>query len=466
VLKKIPKIEKSKISELPKTSGVYVFYDKKGNILYIGKASNIKERVKSHLKSPSFRDSLFLKEIAKIGFKETESEIEALILEAHLIKKHQPKFNVLWKDDKNYFYVGITKEEFPRIFLTHQIKLRIPNHKLSATSYQLPTKYIGPFVDGKAIKQTLRVLRKVFPYRSCKTIPKRPCLWHQLELCPGPCKIKFKVQDSKLKTAKKSATYIKVKKDCQKNAEIILKILQGKRSNVLKGLKKEMKKFSESQEYEKAAKIRDQIYSLENIITHSKIFNWQNEYVKPWRSPWFYDKWEMVEKELKKIIVDKNEAKEIKRIVRIEGYDISNIQGKEAVGVMVVFTNGKPDKKEYRKFKIRITGKPNDTAMIKEVLTRRFNHSEWKFPDLILIDGGKGQLNAAKLAIKQFNNLTIKTIALAKRKNELFIGGRKNPILLKNLPPEISNLILQIRDESHRFALSYHRKLRERKFII
>jgi len=298
---------------------------------------------------------------------------------------------------------------------------------------------MGPFVDGKALKQTLQVLRKVFPYRTCKKIPKRACLWYQLGRCPGPCTLQSKLAEQipGLKG--------KIKRESQRNTKNLTKVLQGKKTQVLIDLKKEMKKFSKEQEFERAAKLRDQLGSLNNVFEHARVFQGLIERERP--------NWPETEKLLKKIL-------DIKRkITRIEGYDVSNIQGKEATGAMIVFEKGEPNKKEYRKFKIKILKEPNDIAMLKEIISRRLNHPEWKLPQVMLIDGGRAQLNAAKLIIKQFNNLTIKVMAIAKRKNELYIESKKQPILLKNLPQEISNLILHIRDEAHRFAIKYHRKL-------
>jgi len=424
---------KNKVNQLPKGPGVYVF--KKGRkFLYLGKASNIRERVKNHFSQSVGRDNLFINQVSKIGYLETNSEIEALILEANLIKKYQPKYNVIWKDDKNYFLVGITKEDFPQVFITHQ-----PKSKLEIGNWKLEINYVGPFVDGTVLKQTLKILRKVFPYRSCKTLPKRPCLWYHLNRCPAPCLLKTKLAEQ-LPNAR-----IKMKNECQRNAENLTKILQGKKLQVLKNLKKEMKKSSALQSFEKAAKIRDQIIALEKILAHGKVFEPEKPKEKDWNS---------IQKNLQKILKIK------RRISRIEAYDISNIQGEMATGSMVVFTNGKPEKIQYRKFKIKLSGKPNDVAMIKEILARRLKHLEWSFPSLILIDGGRVQLNAAlqclKWKFKQF-----KVIALAKKRNELYIEGQEKPILLKNLPREIFNLILQLRDEAHRFAISYHRKLRK-----
>lgn len=420
----------NKIEKLPAGTGVYCFSNGK-EILYLGKAANIKERVKNHFQQPNYRDSLFINKVRKVGYLITDSEIEALLLEAKLIKKYQPKYNVAWKDDKNYFYVGITKENYPRIFITHQIQ----NSKGKSQNYNPKSKiiYVGPFVDGTALKQTLKVLRKVFPYRSCNKIPKHPCLWHQLARCPAPCLLKTNLGQQIVQDRISD-----VKIECQRNMKNLIKILQGEKGQTLKDLKKEMKAASDSQNYEKAARIRDKITSLEKVISHARVFEPPLEIVE-------------------------DSPKQIHK--RAEAYDVSNIQGKEATGSMVTFRNGKPDKNFYRRFKIKIAGKPNDVAMIKEILARRLKHKEWPYPDLILIDGGKAQLNAAKSILFRRRLNKIKVAALAKKKNELFLENEKKPVLLKTMPREIFNLILQLRDEAHRFAVSYHRKLRKRRLI-
>lgn len=435
-------LAKDKISRLPKNSGVYAF--KKGaELLYIGKAANIQERVKNHFQQPGYKDYLFLNKVKKVGYIKTGSEIEALILEANLIKKYQPKYNVIWKDDKNYFFVGLTKEDFPRIFWTHQKKIK--NQKL-----KIKNEYVGPFVDGKALKETLKILRKVFPYRSCASLPKRACLWYHLGRCPAPCLLKSKILEV-------PEIQKKIKNEIQRNANSLFEIIKGKKTQVLKELKREMKKVSEKQNFEEAAKIRDQIEALERIIENARIFEEAEGYAQIGRWP-KSEVWKEIESKLKKIL------KVRKEISRIEAYDVSNIQGQEATGSMVTFIKGLPEKNFYRRFKIKTAGKPNDIAMIKEVLKRRLNHPEWGFPDLILIDGGKAQLNAAHqcltLSVKPVN-----VIALAKKRDELYIEGQKEPILLKNLSREIFNLILQLRDEAHRFAIAYHKKLREKILI-
>jgi len=401
-------IKKQELNRLPKSSGVYAF--KNNQLLYIGKAADIRKRVKNHFQQPSRQDNLFINKIENIGCIETGSEIEALILEANLIKKYQPKFNILWKDDKNYFYTAITKEKCPRVFITHQ---PIENSTL-----------IGPFVEGNALKRTLRVLRKVFPFYSSSRHPDKPCPWCHLGLCPGA--------NPDLKEYKK-------------NIKNLTDFFRGKKNSVLKNLEKEMKDAARDQNFEKASEIRDKIFSLNKILAHARISR-----------PEIPKEWTTAQSILAKIIGAK------KMISRIEAYDISNIQGQQATGSMVVFSKGMPDKNSYRRFKIKSVFQPDDVAMMKETLKRRFNHPEWQYPDVILIDGGKGQLNAAA-ETKSQNQQTadISVLALAKKENKLYVEGKESPILLKKLPKEISNLILHLRDEAHRFARAYHHKLRK-----
>ncbi|MDO8663738.1 MAG: UvrB/UvrC motif-containing protein [Candidatus Wildermuthbacteria bacterium] len=403
-------LDKNKISLLPKTAGVYCF--RAGNkILYIGKAINIRERVKQH------KEGFVLNQVKRIGYIETGSEIQALLLEAKLIKRYQPKYNVIWKDDKNYFYVGITKNPLPRVLITHQTSEKC-------------SRYIGPFVEGNALKQVLKILRKIFPYYTLRhgsgqaqKHPDKLCPWCHLNLCPGP---------------NPNA------EEYRKNIKNLVLFLAGKKHSVAKNLKKEMAVASKKKDYEKAARLRDQISALEKIISNAKIFpNARHVRTKPWLSSRVWR--------------------------RVEAYDVSNIQGQYATGSMVVFINGKSDKSQYRKFKIKIGGKPNDVAMIKEVLSRRFNHPEWPYPDLILIDGGKAQLNAAMLTTKNYKSfdpelrtegLKTKVMSLAKKKNELYIEGEKQPIRLDSLPDSLKFVLLRLRDEAHRFAIGYHHKLR------
>jgi excinuclease ABC subunit C len=442
-------VKKSNTKELPNTTGVYSF-KKDDDFLYIGKAKQIRKRVKTHFKQPNHRDELFVKNVKTISYIETDSEIEALILEANLIKKYQPKYNILWKDDKYFSYATITKERLPRVYVAHKKnkeRMNYPSLKrrgilFEASSFDghprskergIPTvkikaRHIGPFIDRRALRKTLRLLRKIFPYYTSKKHAKKPCTWCQIKLCPGP-----------------NANQAEYKKSINR----LVSILRGNSKKVLRQLKKEMEYKSKVQNFEAAGKLRDKFLALEKVLLHGKIFERIKAEAKIWA---------ITEKELRKIIKGK------KKISRIEAYDISNIQGQNSTGSMVAFINGQPDKKLYRLFKIKKSGKPNDFAMIAEIIQRRFTHQEWDMPSLILIDGGRAQLNAAKKAmLKKFKKIPV--MAIAKKNNKLYTEQQKQPFLLKNLAREVSNLILRLRDESHRFAITYHKKLREKGLL-
>src|SRR3989344_2878614 len=420
-MEKFKFVSKEKLKELPKGAGVYALAKGK-TPLYLGKAANIQERVKNHFAQPTHRDYLFIKEVTHVGYRETDSDIEALLLESQLIKENLPRYNVMWKDDKGYFYVAITKEKLPRVFLTHQLGGEI--------------RYIGPFVDGKAIKQVLRLLRRAFPYYTAKTHGAKPCSWCHLNLCPGP--------NPDPKAYKKDLTKLTA-------------VLQGKRISVLRKTRRDMEEASRNQNYEEAAKFRNQLWALERVLSHSLVSLSSQKLSDT--------------KELQKIFGAE------KKISRVEAYDISNIQGKEATGSLVVFIEGRPAKEWYRKFKIHITGKPNDFAMLQETISRRLNHPEWPYPDLMIIDGGKPQLSAALSVLMPKRSLgrrpklrlgrppEILVAAIAKQHNELFLPGQPKPILLKTLSQPVQNLVLHIRDEAHRFAITYHKHLRKRRFF-
>jgi len=423
-MEKFHYLPKAKLNNLPKAPGVYALSSLKA-ILYIGKAANIKDRVKNHFAQTNYKDNLFMQRVTKVGYIKTESDIDALLLESQLIKKQQPKYNVMWKDDKKYFFVAITKEQLPRIFLTHQPVL--PKRDLGKTKSRLgKAEYIGPFVEGKAIKRVLRLLRRVFPYYTAKKHGALFCQYCHLALCPGP------TPDTKI---------------YKKNIRNLVSVLKGKKTSVLKQLEKEMKSAAKSQNFEKATALRDQFLSLERIISHARLLSPEVSISLSWV---------IIEKELQKLFSTK------KRITRIEAYDISNIQGKEATGSQVTFLKGVPHKEFYRKYKIHITGKPNDFAMMKELLERRLQHPEWPYPQVMIIDGGKGQLSSAAAALKESGRKGILLSALAKKQNELFFPGKPKPVLLRDLPRPLENLFLHIRDEAHRFAITYHRFLRSK----
>ncbi|QQG45311.1 MAG: GIY-YIG nuclease family protein [Candidatus Sungiibacteriota bacterium] len=419
--------------QAPSSAGVYMFKSGSDRPLYIGKAVNLKKRLASYFRKNIGGKARYLRG-GTIGIEwiETPNEFAALIKEAELIKKYRPKYNILLRDDKNYFYVGATKEKFPRLFTTHQ-----PAQN---------THFIGPFTSGVALKTALKFLRRIFPYCTCKKPHKRRCLTSQIGRCLGYCCVKAQTPAER-----------KIK-EYGGNIKNIMAILQGKKKHVILLLKKEMRAAVKKQEFERAATLRDQVSGLENIFGHAQLL----EVRLPVGSRTSVGSWRKIEKNLRTILATK------KKISRIEGYDISNIFGSAATGSMVVFSNGMPVKSKYRKFKIKTIHQSNDIAMLQEVLRRRFQHKEWSFPDLILIDGGKPQLNAA-LAIlrKSYFSREVrlsKVVSLAKREEDLFIPGRKHPIRLRILPQETSYFFQRIRDEAHRFAKQYHQKRRELLF--
>jgi len=255
-VKKFKFLNKNKILNLPQTPGVYCFTEKK-EVIYIGKAINIRDRVKNHFNQRSYRDELFMDRVDKVGYFKTGSEIEALILEANLIKKYQPKFNVVWRDDKNYFFVAITRDEQPIVYITHQ-----KNEE---------DDYIGPFVEGTALKKTLRFLRRAFPYYTAKKHPKIKCTYCHLGLCPGP--LLFENPSTPFGSAQDRSSGLR---EYRRNIKKLILILQGKRSTVLNSLKKEMKQLSKEKMFEEAKEIRDRIYNLQQVMSHTSVIenNW------------------------------------------------------------------------------------------------------------------------------------------------------------------------------------------------
>lgn len=409
---------KEQLKKLPNKPGVYLFKNSE-KILYIGKALSLKNRVSNYLKAEDSRLKKMISEATKIDFIETKNDIEALILESQYIKKNRPDFNIMLRDDKQYFYVGLTNDLYPKVFLTHQPQ--------NAERNQI--EFIGPFTDGSALKTTLRLLRRIFPYCTCKQSHNNYCLNYHIGKCIGDCCLK-KTETDNLKRL----TY-------KKNIKAIKDLLSGKKSSLIKDLQKEMRELSSKEEYEKAIVLQEKIEKIKRIFENALIIR--------------------DAKESSNVLKELAEVVGIERtITRIEAYDIANIQGTYAVGAMVVFTNGKPDKNEYRKFKIYTKNSPDDTGMLREVLIRRFKHPEWASPDLVIIDGGKGQLNSAR----SITHPDIPVISIAK--NEKHLGYKmllmNNEISLTKLSINLKNLLLQIDSEAHRFAISYYRHLHKK----
>ncbi len=420
---------------VPVNPGVYIFWHK-SKPLYVGKAANLRKRVSSYFRANASDKVRQLRNEAEyIEFRIMRSDIEALVTEANLIKRYMPKFNVLMRDDKNYFYVAITQEQFPRIYIAHQLERdRAGKVKLK----NVHAEYIGPFTSGSALKEALMFLRGVFPYCTCREQHKRPCLNSQIGRCPGYC-CYHTIHDTH---------NTKQKEEYNANIKNSIAILSGRGQKLLKELNYAMWDAVKKQEFEKAAELRDTIASIENIFAHKGIARRRPVHTRHMLH------WQKIERVLQTLLgVDSP-------IRRAEGYDISNISGTQATGSMVVFINGKPDKNEYRMFKIKTVGQPDDVAMHREVMRRRLARRDWPRPDMIVIDGGKPQLNAVQKELRPGNS-DIYLTALAKREEELFIEGKGEPQRLDSLPPEVKFFFQQVRDESHRFAKRYHHKLRE-----
>lgn len=342
---------KNTIKNLPKTPGVYFFKDKNEQIIYIGKAIDIRKRVSQHFFSQAKKERgwgntiIDYSKIKAIDFVPTKTEKDAIILESRLIKKHQPKYNLASKDDKNFLYTGFTREQYPKVFTTRQPK-------------KIKADYYGPFIAGYETKQFLSDLRKLFPYKTCNNPTDKPCLYYHLGQCWAH---------------KEKASYYK--------------------------------------------------YIIEGLKTFIKIYDGKGAH--------------------------------------IECYDISNTSGQLSVGSMVTFINNRPKKSLYRKFQIRTVSGSNDPQSLYEIITRRLNHPEWKFPGLTFVDGGRSQLSKLK-------DLLIPVIGIAKRSQTkrtktsgtLYSSYGYGTVKIKQLPKIVSDTILRARDEAHRFAIKYHRQRR------
>jgi len=409
--------------ELPHSSGVYWFQNSAKNILYIGKAKNLKARINTYrtiTKGQPKADppraektKIFLSQAKYIQFTEVESELQALILEAKLIKSIKPKYNIRLKDDKSPLYIVISQENFPRV-------LTVRKQDLLTTSYPIANIF-GPFQTGYKTKQILKTLRRIFPYCNSRT-KKAPCFYTHINLCSGTCKGKISTRQYKYMINR------------------LKLVLQGQNSKVIKSLEAKMKRLSKLKKYEQAAKIRDQILNL-NALSQK---HWSN-----------------IDPQLELTMLAKL-LKLDKKPQRIETYDISNIQGKYATGSMIVFTNGQPDKDQYRRFKIKAksgksgSDRPDDAGMLHQVLQRRICNP-WPKADLIIIDGGKPQVQAIKKLIK-----TIPVLGIAKSPDRFIYNT-------KTIKPDSSSpalkLVQRCRDEAHRFAKSYHTYLRQKGML-
>lgn len=537
-----------KIESLPDKPGVYLMKNKEGEIIYIGKAASLKKRVRSYFvesKKADGKTESLISLISDFDFIITDTELESLILESNLIKKHHPRFNIVLRDDKHYPFLKLTiNEDFPRLVVTR---------KIAGDKAQ----YFGPYFPSTALRNTLRVIKQLFPLRACRIkingTSERTCLNYQINRCLGPCAGKADLKD-----------YQKVVKDVQL-------FLEGRENKLIEKLRNEMEVASREANFERAAVLRDQIHAINRVLENQKIistdlrdydvialarninaisivlffirkgrmigheiFNFENagnmpaeeiissfiqqfysknssppgeilvshnfeslELIQRWLSKKYTRKVSVIylKRGKKKGLVDmalknaeiaaekfqlykEDKTKAMTAVMRdtlklpspperIEAFDISNIQGTSAVGSMVVWTQGEFDKKEYKRFAIKTVTQADDFAMLSEVIKRRYKRiiEEGKrLPDLIIVDGGRGQLNTSVKTLKEIGIEPVPIISIAKEEEEIFCPGSENPVVLDRDSP-VLHLIMKIRDEAHRFAITYHKKLRHKKFI-
>lgn len=511
----------SEISDIPDEPGCYQFLNNEGRIIYIGKAKNLRKRVRSYFSKTKkdIKTEFLVKKIKDVRFIATNNESEAFLLESNLIKKYKPRYNIDLKDSKRYAYIILTKEKFPRLLIARRRDKK--------------GEYIGPFVSAEARDRIIKVARMIFHIRTCRKLPKKACLRYHIGLCDAPC-IGNISEDGYNVNIADSRDFLK-----------------GKTKELEERLEKEMKKYSDDQRYEHARVLRDRIYALkalkerqqaervtsfdQDIIAYLQkkdkalffVFNVKKgilmnkqefefdtvpEELSQFISRFYEDnpvprevitedkineetlyylerksndtvkitipkrggKRSLLDLAKKNILLKENRNEIALESLRkplklpdipkvIECFDISHIQGKDTVASMVRFTNGEPDKANYRRFKIRTVTDVNDFASIAEVVRRRYKRllsENMPLPDLIVIDGGKGQLSSAVSEIRALG-LNIPTISLAKKHEEVFVPHLKFPIEIKK-DSEGSLLLQHIRDEAHRFAVTYHRTLRKK----
>ncbi|MFC1658794.1 UvrB/UvrC motif-containing protein [Candidatus Omnitrophota bacterium] len=412
-------MDKAKLAGIPEAPGVYIFKDKTGRILYIGKARSLKKRVKSYFTRPqSLKIQIMVSKVADLQYLTAKSEARARLQEARLIRENLPPYNTAFRDDKSFPFIFISKEAFPAVGLTRRTGRK---NKIAGSSY------FGPYTNAGLLRQALKSVRRIFGFRSCSKMPKRPCLYYRLQLCPAPCFGKI--------SARKYNQIIR---------NIIL-FLEGKQEDLLNKLTAKMHKLASKKRFEQAAQVRNQVQALSNMLQEGvpSLFEPHRESVQ-----------------LKQALGLKGPAQ------RIEAFDVSNISGSSACASMVYFYNGVPDKKNYRRFRIKGVSGIDDYKMLKEAVGRRYRRlteEQRPLPDLVIIDGGKGQLNVVENTLRQLR-VKLAVISIAKQKEEIFTIDRKAPLRLKPHSPAL-HLIQRIRDEAHRFALSYHHLLRRKKII-
>lgn len=400
------------------SAGVYLFKNRFGNVLYIGKAKVLTQRIRSYFQPKAKLSDLkkiLVQQIATIDTIPVATETDALVLEDQLIKDYQPRFNILAKDDKSFLYIHITDEPFPRV-----LAVRRPDLDKGGIFY-------GPYPYARSLRDVLRLLHTIFQYRTCPALPKKACLEYYLGNCQAPC-------IGNISQA-----------DYRQQIDQIIAFFEGKNKNLSLKLTEQMEQAAIEQQFELAARLRNQIQALERLQSLRKT---PRQYL--------LEQLQNSNLDITTGLSELGTAVGIHQpLHRIEVYDISHHQGKYMVGSMIVFTDGLPDKANYRRFKIRtVIGQSDDYKSLREIVQRRLKR-DWPLPDLAIMDGGKGQLSAVA---PLWELVQVPVAALAKKREELFLPEQPLPVML---PAGSQGLFLvqRMRDEAHRFAISYYRWL-------
>lgn len=423
-----------KAKQFPACPGVYVMKDANGVVIYVGKAKNLRNRAATYFTQAAaeeFRTAELVKHIADIDCVPADSEVDALLLEARLIKDAQPRFNSLQKDGKSFPYLQIRmREDFPRVEFTRKPRRR-------------GVKLYGPFTSARGLRMAMQVLQRLFQFRTCMLDIKaddprwrwfRPCILHNIRQCTAPCN--FRV----------------TKDDYRKQIRAFRLVLEGKKGRLLREMENEMKAAAAAKQYEKAARLRDDIAALKKLELRGDV----DKDVQP----------HVFQIDPKRGLLGLKKVLGLSKAPRsIEGVDIAHIHGEDTVAALVAFIDGLPFKPGYRRFKIRSVEGVDDFASVREVISRRFRRAaddESIFPDILMIDGGKGQLNSA---MEVFRSLGVEPpclISLAKREEEIYRPGQAEPLRLSRSSAAL-RLLQYVRDEAHRFAQHYHHLLQRKK---
>jgi excinuclease ABC subunit C len=429
-----------KVKQFPTTPGVYLMKDAGGRVIYVGKAKNLRNRAAHYFTQAAAEDRRtadLVPLIADIDFLPADTEVDALLLEARLVKDIQPRFNVELKDDKTFPYLQIRiREEFPRVEFTRKPRTR-------------GVKLYGPFTSARSLRAAIQVLQRIFQFRTCSLDIKsdeqrwrwfRPCILHQIRQCTAPCNLRV------------------TKEEYRKQIRALRMVLEGKKDRLLAEMEEEMRRASAELEFEKAARLRDEIAALKKLSLRGEV----DKDVQP----------EVFHIEPRKGLLGLRKVLGLAHVPRtIEGVDIAHLGGSDTVASLVSFIDGLPFKPGYRRYRIRSVHQVDDFASIREVISRRFRRraaaenggeEEPVFPDVLLIDGGKGQLNAA---LEVFRVLGVEPpclISLAKREEEIYRPGEEEPLRLSRHSAAL-RLLQYVRDEAHRFAQHYHHILRRKK---